>query len=85
MLHPQDYDLQGHDLAFESETQVIEQLQGVITGSNLELIPSAILNGGFYLWRWGICSSLQAGFTIAEKMIIKGEVKDKLHQLLDNL
>ncbi len=84
MLHPQDYDLHGHDVALESETQVIEQLLGVIAGSNLELISSAILNGGFYLWRFGICSSLQAGFTKAEKMIVDGEIKDKLHQLIDN-
>ena len=82
MLHPQDYDLQGHDLALESATQVIEQLQGVVVGNNRELIPSAILNGGFYLWRFGICSSLQAGFTKAEQMIIDGEIKDKLHQLI---
>ena len=60
MLHPQDYNLQGHDVKLESETQVIEQLQGVITGSNLELIPSAILNGGFYLWRFGVCSNLKS-------------------------
>ena len=82
MLHPQDYDLQGHDVTLKSENQVIEQLQGVIAGSNLELIPSAILNGGFYLWRWGICSSLSAGFTLAEKLIMAGEIKAKLHQLI---
>lgn len=84
MLHPQDYDLQGHDPTFESDTQVMEQLQGVITGRNGELIPSAILNGGFYLWRFGICASLTAGFTLAEKIIIKGEIKNKLHQLIEN-
>ena len=82
MLHPQDYDLQGHDLTLQSENQVIEQLLGVIAGKNLELMPSAILNGGFYLWRWGICSSLSAGFTLAEKLIVAGEIKDKLHQLV---
>ena len=82
MLHPQDYDLQGHDLTFQSETQVIEQLLGVIAGKNLELMPSAILNGGFYLWRWGICSSLSAGFSLAEKLIMAGEIQDKLHQLI---
>ncbi len=83
MLHPQDYNLQGHDVVFESETKVIEQLQSVITGSNVDLIPSAILNGGFYLWRLGICSSLTAGFAMAENMIVKGEVKEKLHQLVN--
>lgn len=83
MFHPQDFGLQGHDVTFESEAQVIEQIQDAIAGSNQELMPSAILNGGFYLWHFGVCTSLQAGFTLAEKMLINGEIKDKLHQLVN--
>lgn len=85
MLHPQDFGLQGHDVTFESEEQAIAQIQGAIAGKNQELIPSTILNGGFYLWLSGVCSSLEAGFTLAEKMIIDGEVQTKLNQLVANL
>ena len=80
-LHPRDYDLDGTDLPLESKTQLIEQIKLVIEGKNCELMPSAILNGGFYLWRFGVCSDLASGFSQAEKMLTKGEVKAKLQQL----
>ena len=80
-LHPRDYNLDGTDLPLESKTQLIEQLQLVIEGKNCELMPSAILNGGFYLWRFGVCNDLASGFARAEKMLTSGEVKAKLHQL----
>ncbi|MEM9275782.1 MAG: anthranilate phosphoribosyltransferase family protein [Cyanobacteria bacterium P01_F01_bin.143] len=84
MLHPRDFGLQGRDVALESEAQAIAQIQGAIAGKNQELIPNVILNGGFYLWLLGVCSSLEAGFTLAESMIIEGEIQDKLNQLIDN-
>jgi anthranilate phosphoribosyltransferase len=80
-LHPRDYDLDGTDLALESTPQLIEQLQAIIAGKNCELMPSAILNGGFYLWRFGICSDLATGFTQAEAMLTQGKVAEKLNQL----
>lgn len=80
-LHPRDYDLDGTDLLLESKTQLIEQIKSVIEGANCELMPSAILNGGFYLWRFGVCSDLASGFAQAEKMLMQGEVKTKLDQL----
>ncbi|MGK7952530.1 MAG: anthranilate phosphoribosyltransferase family protein [Xenococcaceae cyanobacterium] len=80
-LHPRDYDLDGTDLPLESKTQLIEQTKLVIEGKNCELMPSAILNGGFYLWRFGICQDLASGFAQAEEMLTKGKVKAKLNQL----
>ncbi|MDJ0634655.1 MAG: anthranilate phosphoribosyltransferase family protein [Xenococcaceae cyanobacterium MO_188.B29] len=80
-LHPRDYDLDGTDLPLESKTQLIEQIKSVIEGKNSELMPSAILNGGFYLWRFGVCGDLASGFAQAEKMLTQGEVKQKLAQL----
>ena len=80
-LHPRDYNLEGTDLPLESKAQLLEQTLLVIEGENCELMPSAILNGGFYLWRFGVCPDLASGFTQAEKMLTTGEVKAKLHQL----
>ena len=80
-LHPRDYNLDGTDLPLESKAQLIEQIKLVIEGKNCELMPSAILNGGFYLWRFGVCSDLASGFAQAEKMLTKGEVRIKLQQL----
>ncbi len=80
-LNPRDYDLAGKDVGFESTNHLIEQLQEVLQGKPSELTQAAILNGGFYLWRFGICEDLTAGFAMAEAMLVKGQVADKLQQL----
>ena len=80
-IHPQDYDLGGTDLVLESPAQAIAQMQAVIQGRSCELLPAVILNGGFYLWRFGICPSLTAGFSQAEEMIAHGQLAKKLLEL----
>ena len=81
LLDPQDYDLQGSDLPLESKSQVISLTQAIIEGKQNELLPAAILNGGFYLWRFTKTTSLEAGFQLAEEIIKGSKVKDKLTQL----
>jgi anthranilate phosphoribosyltransferase len=81
LLHPADYELDGSDLTLESTQTAIAEIQAVIQGNNSQLFPAAILNGGFYLWRFGVCSSLEAGFSLAEAMLTKGEVANQLKRL----
>ena len=81
LLNPVDYSLNGSDIALESKTQAISLIQEVIQGNNSQLFPSAILNGGFYLWRFGITRTLEAGFSKAEEMLAKGIIADKVTQL----
>lgn len=81
LLHPGDYDLDGKDVVLESNYQAIAEIQAVINGDRSSLMSAAILNGGFYLWRFGVSNSLNEGFSLAEKMLIEGEVKAKLAQL----
>lgn len=81
LLDPADYDLNGSDLAFESPGQAIATMKEVIAGNNSSLFPTAILNGGFYLWRFGVVNTLQSGFTLAEEMLSTGQVAHKLAQL----
>ncbi|MEM8674395.1 MAG: anthranilate phosphoribosyltransferase family protein [Cyanobacteria bacterium P01_G01_bin.67] len=81
MLDPKEYGLNGSDIAFESYAQAIALIQEVIQGQDSALLPAAILNGGFYLWRFGIASTLDVGFTLAEKMLKKGQVAAKLAQI----
>ncbi|MGF1540869.1 MAG: anthranilate phosphoribosyltransferase family protein [Pleurocapsa sp.] len=82
LLHPVDYGLDGKDVVLESNQQAIAQMQAVINGDRTSLMSAAILNGGFYLWRFGICSDLEEGFTLAEEMIFKGKIAAKLNQLV---
>jgi anthranilate phosphoribosyltransferase len=44
-------------------------------------MPAAIWNGGFYLWRCGICSDLPTGFTKAEALFTSGKVAQKLEEI----
>ena len=81
LLDPTDYDLNGSDIALESEAGAIAQIKETIEGQNGKLTPAAILNGGFYLWRFGVVESLELGFSQAEEMLTKGSVADKLAQL----
>ena len=80
-IHPADYGLNGTDLPFESKTQAIAEMSAVLQGKNSPLTPSAILNGGFYLWRFGVCPSLTKGLSLAEEMLTTGKVRQKLDQL----
>ena len=82
LLDPADYSLNGSDVSFESESQAIALMQEVIQGNNSQLLPAAILNGGFYLWRMGIANTLESGFSQAEQMLITKQVEDKFAQLL---
>ncbi|MGB5713136.1 MAG: anthranilate phosphoribosyltransferase family protein [Waterburya sp.] len=81
LLDPLEYGLNGSDIAFESNTQAIALIKKVIQGENSQLFPAAILNGGFYLWRFGIANTLESGFTLAKEMLTTRRVADKLVQL----
>ena len=81
LLDPQDYNLQGSDLPLESKSQVVSLTQELIQGKQNKLFPAAILNGGFYLWRFAKTTSLEMGFQLAEEILTKGKAHDKSIQL----
>jgi anthranilate phosphoribosyltransferase len=81
LLHPSDYDLAAKDVALESTENAIAQIQAVLAGKNSELMPIVILNGGFYLWRFGVCSDLSTAFDRAKTMLVEGKALAKLKQL----
>jgi anthranilate phosphoribosyltransferase len=53
-------------------------MQGILTGNPSELKQTALWNGGFYLWRSGICSDMQAGIDTAAELISSGVLAAKL-------
>lgn len=81
LLAPRDYDLGGADVPLESTAEVIAQIQAVLRGEAGELMRSAIWNGGFYLWRCGVCSDLAGGLAEAERLLIQGQVLETLQRL----
>lgn len=80
-LHPADYGFAGKDVSLISAAQLIEQMQQILQGQFNDLMTSAVYNGGFYLWRCGVCRDLMTGFTQAETLLTGGEVAQKLQEI----
>ncbi|HEY9690694.1 MAG TPA: anthranilate phosphoribosyltransferase family protein [Oculatellaceae cyanobacterium] len=80
-LHPRDYGFAGKEVPLESFSSLISQMQEVLQGKPSELMQAAIWNGGFYLWRCGVCKDLESGFTEAENLLTSGKVAQKLAEI----
>jgi anthranilate phosphoribosyltransferase len=81
LLDPRDYDLGGKDVPFTSLPQAIKELKKTIRGESSPLMPAAILNGGFYLWRCGLTSDLNSGFDLAKTMLTQGQVSEQIARI----
>lgn len=78
LVHPTDYDLVPRDLPLTGTSQAIAAIQSAIVGQASPLRDAAILNGGFYLWDCGVVSDLVSGLSLAEKLLERGQVAQKL-------
>lgn len=85
LLDPADYGLNGSDIPWESDAQAIALITEVIQGKNNPLLPTAILNGGFYLWRFGMVNNLKSGFALAESILTTNQVVNQLTQLTESV
>jgi len=56
-------------------------MQEVLLGKPSELMQSAIWNGGFYLWRSGVCLDINSGLIEAEALLSSGKVVQKLEEV----
>jgi len=81
LLHPRDYGFAAKEVPLDSTHQLIEQMQDVLKGKSSELMSTAIWNGGFYLWRCGVCPDLATGFTKAEELFTGGQALQKLQEI----
>ncbi|MBE9178435.1 anthranilate phosphoribosyltransferase family protein [Oculatella sp. LEGE 06141] len=86
LLHPRDYGFADVDVPLGSTPELIAAMQAVLKGQpNQEhsggLFQSAVWNGGFYLWRCGVCSTLEAGLAQAKALLQNGTVFQTLAAL----
>lgn len=81
LLNPPDWGFTAGDVILESPQQCLAEIQSAIAGKPGHLWDSAIFNGGFYLWRSGVCQDLPAGFARAEALLRQGKVAAKLEGL----
>jgi anthranilate phosphoribosyltransferase len=76
-----DYGFSNVNPTCESTADLVKQMQEVLLGKPSELMQSAIWNGGFQLWRCGICEDINSGLIKAESLLISGQVIQKLEEV----
>ncbi|NEP41559.1 MAG: hypothetical protein F6K35_20940, partial [Okeania sp. SIO2H7] len=81
LLHPSDYGCGGKEVSLGSTAELVGQMQEVLQGKVSQLMSAAIWNGGFYLWRCGVCSDICEGLSKAESLLSSGEVGEKLREI----
>lgn len=80
-LHPREFGFEAINVHIESTEAVLQLMRDTLDGKPCELMDSALWNGGFYLWRCGVSSTIAAGIAEAEKLLSQGEVKKTLQTL----
>lgn len=80
-LVPREYGFSTKNVPFNAIEELLTQMQQVLQGFPNELMETALWNGGFYLWRSGICSDMHCGIAKAKELLISGAVAAKLREL----
>lgn len=80
-LSARDYNFTSKNVPFDSTTQTVADMQAILQGKPSELMQTALWNGGFYLWRSGICADMPAGIAMAEELLTNGKVAQKLQEV----
>ncbi|HIK44105.1 MAG TPA: hypothetical protein IGR64_04370, partial [Leptolyngbyaceae cyanobacterium M65_K2018_010] len=81
LLHPQDYGFATQDAPLVTEADYLAHLGTVLEGKPSALTEAALWNGGFYLWRFGVCETLEGAFAQAETLLAGGGLIDKLQHI----
>ncbi len=81
LLSPHDYGFITKNVPLGSTEELLTQIQEVLIGKPSELLQTALWNGGFYLWRSGICLDMRSGIAKAEELLTSGAVNKKLQEL----
>ncbi|MBD2507588.1 anthranilate phosphoribosyltransferase family protein [Nostoc muscorum FACHB-395] len=80
-LVPRDYGFTTKNVSLGTTEELVADIQDVLAGKPGELMQTALWNGGFYLWRSGICSDMPEGLAKAEELLTNGAVAAKLQEL----
>jgi anthranilate phosphoribosyltransferase len=82
-LKSTDYGIDSKDINLTSETNYFQELKQLLAREESVLIDSVIWNGGFYLWRCGVCDSITEGIKMSQSLLKIGKLKQKLEQITD--
>ncbi|MGD2182337.1 anthranilate phosphoribosyltransferase family protein [Lusitaniella coriacea] len=84
-LNPHHYNFAAKDIPLESTTQLLSQLEEVLEGKPTPMFQAALWNGGFYLWRCGVCPDMATGIQQAEALLVGGKVKAQRDAIASNM
>jgi anthranilate phosphoribosyltransferase len=80
-LIPREYGFSTKNVPLNTTEELVADMRLVLSGEPLELMETALWNGGFYLWRCGICSDMQSGIAKAKQLLTTGAVAKKLQEI----
>jgi anthranilate phosphoribosyltransferase len=86
LLHPQNFGFATEDPTLEEEATYLNHVTEVLTGDRSSvavqvLTDAALWNGGFYLWRFGVCDSMATGLDQARSLLEEGKVQGHLEHI----
>jgi anthranilate phosphoribosyltransferase len=81
-LVPREYGLTTKNVPLKTTTELVSDMQAVLLGKPGELTQTALWNGGFYLWRSGICPDMPEALAKAKDLFTSGAVAAKLQELI---
>ncbi|MEC4817286.1 MAG: anthranilate phosphoribosyltransferase family protein [Scytonema sp. PMC 1069.18] len=81
LLSPRDYGFSTKNVPLNSTEELIADMKDVLSGKPSELMDTALWNGGFYLWRCGVCSNMHEGITKTKELLTTGAVLNQLQNL----
>jgi anthranilate phosphoribosyltransferase len=80
-LSARDYDLHGSDVAIAEAEGISQMILSALKGEPSEYLKSAIWNGGFYLWLYGISTDIVSGIDRARSLLCDGTCDRKLTEI----
>lgn len=81
LLVPREYGFTTKNVPLSNTEELISDMKPVLQGKPSELMQTALWNGGFYLWRCGICADMSEGLAKAKELFSCGVVLEKLREL----
>lgn len=81
-LVPRDYGFAAKELPLVPLDQLAAEMKSALKGEPSELLQAIVWNSGFYLWRAGACTSIEAGFSQAKAILELGQAERKLQQVV---
>lgn len=81
-LVPRDYGFAAKELPLVAIDQFVIEMKAALSGEPSELLQAIVWNSGFYLWRAGACTSIEAGFSQARAILELGQAERKLQQVI---